>query len=126
MGVNILLRNGIKTIIVTKEISRITKKWATDMNITEIIGGAIRKEIILSKIEKKYKVSSDEIAFIGDDVNDIELLQKVGFSATPADGADETKKVVDYICEKSGGKAAFRETADLILKIQNPKKTNWY
>ena len=50
MGVNILLRNSIKTIIVTKENSKITKKWAKDMNVTKVISGSIKKEAELSKI----------------------------------------------------------------------------
>ena len=57
MGVNLLLRNGIKTIIVTKENSKITKKWAKEMNITKIISGSLKKENELPKICKKFNVS---------------------------------------------------------------------
>ena len=85
MGINILLRNGIKTIIVTKENSKITKKWAKEMNITKVISNAIKKEDNLPKICKEFSVSKKEIAYIGDDVNDFNLLQIVGFSAVPND-----------------------------------------
>ena len=60
MGVNILLRNGIKTIIVTKENSKITKKWAKEMNVTKVISGSIKKEAELSKICQEFNVSKKE------------------------------------------------------------------
>ena len=115
MGVNILLRNNIKTIILTKEKSMITKKWAKDMNISQVYGGFIKKEKALTQICKKYKVSLKEIAFIGDDVNDLEVFKKVAFSAVPNDAVVQVKKIADYICKASGGKGCFREISDLIL-----------
>ena len=115
MGVNILLRNNIRTIILTKEKSMITKKWAKDMNISQVYSGFTKKELALTQICKKYKVSLKEIAFIGDDVNDLEVLKKVAFSAVPNDAVVQVKKIADYICKASGGKGCFREISDLIL-----------
>lgn len=115
MGINILLRNNIKTIILTKEKSLITKKWAKDMNVFKVYSGSIKKEQVLIKICKKYKINLDEIAYIGDDVNDVEVLKKVGFAAVPNDAVFEAKKISDYICEFSGGEGCFREFSDLIL-----------
>ena len=115
MGVNILLRNNIKTIILTKEKSMITKKWAKDMNISQVYSGFTKKELALTQICKKYKVSLKEIAFIGDDTNDLEALKKVAFSAVPNDAVVQVKKIADYICKASGGKGCFREISDLIL-----------
>ena len=115
MGVNLLLRNGIKTIIVTKENSKIIKKWAREMNITKIISGSLKKENELSKICKKFNVSENEVAYIGDDINDLGLLEKVGFSAVPNDASNMIKKHVDYVCSKDGGRGAFREISDLII-----------
>jgi len=126
MGVNLLLRNDIESAIVTKEKSSITKKWATEMNISKIYSGVIFKEKILSKICIDFKVNPNEIAYIGDDVNDIELLKKVGFSACPKDGSSITKKSVDYICKMGGGRGSFREIADLILSTKFPSKNKWY
>ena len=81
----------------------------------QLYDGVQKKEKILVEICKKYKVSSNEISYIGDDVNDIELLKKVGFSATPKDGIIQVQNIVDYVCKKNGGEGAFREIADLIL-----------
>ena len=126
MGINILLRNGIKTIIITKENSKITKKWAKDMNVSKVISGSLKKESELPKICKALKVSPSQIAYIGDDVNDINLLKKVGFSATTNDADNMIKEHVDYVCSKDGGKGAFREISDMIFKENFSNKKNPY
>jgi YrbI family 3-deoxy-D-manno-octulosonate 8-phosphate phosphatase len=126
MGVNILLRNKIKTIIITKENSKITKKWAKDMNISKVVSGSLKKENELLKICKKFEVSKNEVAYIGDDVNDLKLLENVGFSATPNDASEMIKKHVDYVCLKNGGDGAFREISDIILQERFPHKKNFY
>jgi len=126
MGVNLLLRNEIKTVIITKEISKIVNFWAKEMNISKVYSGIKIKENELEKICKHYKILPSEIAFIGDDVNDLELMKKVGFSATPFDGILQAKKIANYVCKASGGNGALREIADLILKEKFPDKIKWY
>lgn len=118
MGVTLLRKNKISTIIVTKEKNDIIKQWSKRMKIKKLYDGINNKEKILDSIYKKFKVSPNQIAYIGDDINDLELLSKVGFSAAPLDGIDEVKKICDYVCQKKSGKAAFRELADMILLIQ--------
>lgn len=126
MGVNILLRNKIKTVIVTKENSKIVKKWAKEMNIVKVYNNAIKKEEILKKIQKDFNVTASEVAYIGDDVNDIELLKKVGVSATPNDVSQNIKKNTIFLCKKDGGEGAFREFSDVILSNKFLNKTKWY
>jgi|TARA_B110000495_G_scaffold199785_1_gene213836 3-deoxy-D-manno-octulosonate 8-phosphate phosphatase (KDO 8-P phosphatase) len=126
MGINILLRNGIQTAIITKENSKIVKKWAKEMNVSKTYSGIRIKEKELEKICKYYKVLPSEIAFIGDDVNDIELMKKIGFSVTPSDGILQAKEIVNYVCTAAGGNGALREMIDLILKEKFANKTKWY
>jgi len=126
MGINLLLRKGIKTMIVTKENSKIVKKWSKDMNISNLFTNTKRKELVLSEIFKKLKITKNEIAFIGDDINDLKLLKNVGFSATPNDGIEQAKLIVDYVCRAKGGEGAFRELVDLILVSKFGKKINEY
>ena len=122
MGINLLLKNGIKTIIVTKENSKITKRWAKDMNISKVISGSQNKENELSKICKKFDVSKSEVAYIGDDVNDLNLLMKVGFSAVPNDADESIKNCVDYVCTKMGGTGALREISNMIIFSKSERK----
>ena len=126
MGVTLLRKNNIPTVIVTKEKTLMVRRWATKMKIKKVYDGVRHKELIIDKIHNEFDVLPDEMAYIGDDVNDLELMKRVGFSATPNNGIDEAKKTADYICTLKGGEGAVREIADLILKIKFPKKTKWY
>lgn len=115
MGVTLLRNKGIHTIIVTKENTLIVKQWAKNMKIEKLLDGILQKELILEQICNEYRITPKQIVFIGDDVNDIELMKKVGFSASPNDASEQTKLVCNYICRNNGGHGAFRELADLIL-----------
>tara|TARA_Y100001949_G_scaffold173936_2_gene180428 strand:+ start:255 stop:773 length:519 start_codon:yes stop_codon:yes gene_type:complete len=126
MGINLLLRNGIKTAIVTKEKSKITSRWAKEMNVTKIYSGVIKKEEKIKKICTDFKVKPSEIAYIGDDINDIGLLKLVGLSATPNDGNFQVKKIVDYVCKRNSGAGVLREIADNILLTKIPKDRYCY
>ena len=115
MGVTLLRRRSIPTILVTKEKTEMVRQWARKMRIKKLYEGVIQKDLILGQICKVFKVNVNEIAFVGDDVNDVELLKKVGLSAAPNDAIKEAKEVCHYICKAKGGDGAFREIADLIL-----------
>ncbi len=121
MGVNLLKRNGIPTIIITKEKNIVTKKWADNMNIKKLYQGILQKQDILEKICKEYEIKSNEVAYIGDDINDIDLLKCVGLSVAPSDASPEAIKICNYTCTHNSGNGAFRELADLILLTQNNK-----
>ena len=121
MGVTLLRKNNIPTIIVTKEKNEIIKQWSNKMKIDKLLMGILNKETILEKICKNYDVQASEICYIGDDINDLGLLKLVGFSVTPSDGIIEAQKICDYICKNSGGNGVFREVANMILSSQKVK-----
>ena len=114
-----LMQHDIKTILITQEKSKIVKVRDKKIKASDVFIGISKKELLLPKICKKYKVSKSEIAYIGDDLNDYEIMKKVGFSATPADGMKKIKLISDYICKTKGGNGAFREFSDLILNQKN-------
>ena len=126
MGVTLLRKNHILTVIITKEKNKIVKRWAAKMKIKRVYDGILNKELIIHNVCKNFKVSADEIAYIGDDVNDLQLMKRVGFSATPKDGIKQAKQIADYICKSKGGEGVVREIADLILSNKFPDKKNWY
>lgn len=78
------------------------------------VGGSNKMEV-LNQWLTELNLSYNEIAYIGDDINDIPLLEKVGFSACPNDAINECKNIVDYVCEKKGGDGCVREFVELIL-----------
>ena len=114
MGISLLRKNDIPTIIVTKEKTKMVKHWSKKMNV-KLFDGVLHKEDILEKICVQYDVSPSEIAYIGDDVNDIDLLKLVGLGVVPKDGNPIAKKSSNYISKTIGGKGVFREIAELIL-----------
>ena len=126
MAVSILKKNTIPTVIITKERNQIVKKWSSKMNIDKLFDGVKNKEEVIPKLCKLYSLSENNIAYIGDDVNDLEILKRAGFSATPKDGNLEVKKIVDYICKNRGGEGVLREICDLIISIKFGKKRKLY
>ena len=114
----LLLEKNIPTILISGENSKIVIARAKKIHAAEAIIRIKNKEILLPKLCKKYNVKNSEIAYIGDDLNDFKIMEKVGFSVTPNDGIEKIKKIADYICKKNGGEGAFREMADLILQYK--------
>ena len=119
MGVTILRKIPIPTIIITKEKTKMVRMLAKKMNIAHLYDGVLNKVKILDKISEKFDVLPSEICYIGDDINDLELLTKVGFSACPKDAVIQVRKSVDYICKSKGGDGVLREIADLIVSKQS-------
>ena len=126
MAVSILKKNTIPTVIITKERNQIVKKWSSKMNIDKLFDGVKNKEEIVSKLCKSYGLSENNIAYIGDDVNDLEILKRIGFSVTPKDGNTEVKKIVDYRCKRCGGEGVLREICDLVTSVKFGKKRKLY
>jgi len=116
MGVERLRKHaGIETIIITGEKSGSVKARAEKLNIKEYYLGVKHKTEILPEVLKKNNITPENIAFIGDDVNDLAIMKQVGFKATPSDGMDFIKDIADYVCENRSGNGAFRELAELII-----------
>ncbi len=106
---------GIETGIITGERSPSVVTRAAKLKITELHLGASNKPVVLADILLRLNLTAEEIAFIGDDVNDLLVLQTVGLAACPADAVPEVKHAVHYRCEVAGGAGCFRELAELII-----------
>ncbi|MBC7922425.1 MAG: HAD-IIIA family hydrolase [Ferruginibacter sp.] len=115
MGVERLRNHRIETGIVTGETSPSVAKRAEKLRITELHLGVKDKATKLQEIMLRKHLRAEEIAFIGDDTNDLEALQRVGLSACPADATIFAKQICDYICATNGGHGCFRELAELII-----------
>lgn len=111
----ILPLHGILPIIITGRKSSIVKKRAKELGITSIFQGVSDKSSTLKTIQKQYGVSYDEMAYIGDDINDLPIISNVAITACPADAADEIKNAVKYLCSKKGGEGAVREFIEYII-----------
>lgn len=118
MGIKLLQRAGLITAIVTQERTRLVARRAEKLAIPELHQGVMDKLSVIREMAIRHGISLQQIAYIGDDVNDIEALKAVGVSAAPADGLPQVLEVVDYVCQKKGGEGAVRELAELILQTR--------
>ena len=119
LGVSLLRRAGLRTILITAKGSKTIKPRAKDMRVEEYYEDVFPKTKVLDKILLKHKVAKDEICFIGDDLVDLSIMKAVGFPVAVANASDDIKAVASYITQKTGGRGAVREVAELILKTQD-------
>jgi YrbI family 3-deoxy-D-manno-octulosonate 8-phosphate phosphatase len=115
MGVSLLQNYGIKVAFITGEALKIAKARAKKLKVKDVYLFARDKLKTLEGFAKKYGLSLKEVAYIGDDLNDIECLKNAGISFAPADANPEAKKFATYGLKKKGGEGAVREVADLII-----------
>ncbi|MEM6724816.1 MAG: HAD-IIIA family hydrolase [Bacteroidota bacterium] len=108
----------VETGIMTGERSPSVAKRAEKLNIKELHLGIKNKIQKLNEVMERLQLGPEQIAYIGDDVNDLEVMKHVGLTATPNDGMKMVKAVADYICENKGGNGAFREFAELIIECK--------
>jgi len=118
MGVVLLRKVGIKTGIISTDGSEIIKKRAERLKMDFVYTGTWEKELKMNEICEVMNISKEEVAFIGDDVNDIGIINEAGLTACPADAVPEIKNMVDLVLEKKGGEGVFRELTELILDAQ--------
>ncbi len=121
MGVRRLRASGIKCGIISTDTSEIIIKRAERSQMDFVFTGIWEKGEKLKEFCESESVSLSETAFIGDDVNDLGIIDIAGFTACPSDAEDVIKEKVDYICKRSGGKGVFREFAELILSHKDDK-----
>jgi len=106
---------SVETGIITGENSASVVKRAEKLGIVEMHLNAGHKASVINSIMGKRSLAPEQVAYIGDDTNDIEALSIAGFSACPADAVSAVREIVDYVCENAGGHGAFRECAELII-----------
>ena len=119
MAVELLLQKNIKTIIITREKSKIVISRAKKIKVFKVYSGVKQKDKILNQICTKFKVTPDETTFIGDDVNDEKIMKLVGLSFAPSDATQTIKNIADIITNAKGGQGVLREVTDKILLSQS-------
>ena len=118
MAVALLKEKGIIVVILTGENSDVVIARTEKLQIDEVYVDEHEKLKRLIYLTKKYDITMDEVAYIGDDVNDLEVLKVVGFSALAGNSPIQDQFTPDYVTTRHGGNGAFREFADIILNAQ--------
>lgn len=115
MAVERLRAVGVEVGIITGENSPSVVRRAEKLKIELLVLGCKDKSAKLDKIMAQHGYAEGEIAYIGDDVNDMEIMQRVALPAAPADALPQICEIARYLCSKPGGHGAFREFAELII-----------
>ena len=119
MGIQLARENGILPVILTKEKSQIVLRRAEKLQVVEVHIGVENKLKIAAEVSSRYNLTFEDAAFVGDDINDISLLQKVRISFCPADAIEKVKMTVRHVCEREGGRGVVREVVDSLLRMDS-------
>ncbi len=116
MGISLLKESGIITGMITSEDVKLNERRAQKLKLDIFVEGSKDKVPAVQKISEEWQIPLENIAYIGDDVNDIDVIRMVGFGCCPADAVQSVKEVSNYITQAKGGAGVIREVADLILE----------
>jgi len=107
---------GIEFGIITGRKSELVEIRSNELKIKYLYQGISEKTVILKEIMQKTELKKEEIAYMGDDLNDILIMKQSGLTGAPKDAADEVIQIADFVSEKNGGSGAVREFVEYILK----------
>lgn len=117
---------GIEPVIITGRTSEIVAQRCSELKIFELHQGIDNKSFKLREICQKYQVDLSQVAYIGDDLNDLPCMNICGFSACTSDAMKQVKGKVDYVCEAKGGDGAVREFVDFLITKLDKDECNEY
>ena len=118
MGIELWHRAGLQSGIISGRNSTAVTRRAQGLGMAFLVQGVVEKVQAFTETMAQAGLTNDQVAFIGDDLNDIPLLLRSGLGFAVADAASETRKLADYVTKLAGGYGAVREVIELILKAQ--------
>ena len=119
LGLKLLQEKGIIVAVISARKSSIVEFRMKELGIRFLYQGVEDKYSLVDGLTSQFMLCWDNVAYVGDDLTDIPVLEKVGFSACPSDAVDDVITKCHYTTQQPGGKGAVREVADLILKSRN-------
>lgn len=117
---------SIEPVIITGRSSEIVSQRSRELKIIELHQGIDNKSFKLREICQKHQVDLSQVAYIGDDLNDLPCMNICGFSACPSDAMRQVKDHVDYVCKAKGGEGAVREFIDYLITKQEKEECKEY
>ncbi len=119
MGIVLARKAGIRVVFLSGRYSKTLISRAKELGVEDVYHNASDKVSVLEELMKKHSLRKEETAYIGDDINDMPVLKKVGFPCVVNDAVEEVKSVAKYTGKLNGGKGAVREIIDMILKADD-------
>ena len=111
-------RAGLSVGLLSARLADATSIRATQLGITTVVQGAADKLAGYEQILREAGLADDEVAYMGDDLQDLPVLRRAGFSAAPADAAPEVRAAVRWVSASGGGRGAVRECVEHVLRAQ--------
>ena len=111
-------RVGLKSAIISGRKSRLLKRRAKEMRVDFLAQGQLIKLPVYKKVLKKFRVTDEQVCVIGDDLMELSMARRAGFTVAVPHAAEEIKNVSHYVTQREGGRGAVREAVDLILKAK--------
>ena len=109
---------GLMTGVISGRVSPATEERAKQCNMTYVYQGHIEKIPIVEEILKQSGIAASQVAYMGDDLTDVVVMNRVGLSIAPANARPEVKRSVQHVTQNAGGHGAVREVCELLLKAQ--------
>jgi 3-deoxy-D-manno-octulosonate 8-phosphate phosphatase (KDO 8-P phosphatase) len=116
LSLMLLRRHGVELAILSGREDAATARRAEDLGIRHVLQGLKKKLPAATSLAKKLGLSLDQVAFMGDDINDVALIGAVGLGCAPADGCHEALEAARFVAPHGGGQGAVRDLAELLLK----------
>lgn len=120
MGIKLLLQGGIEVALITTSVSSSVQYRARKLGIPHVFLGAEDKLSVLKELCEQLKVELEQVAYVGDDINDVPVMEEVGCPLTVADAMEGNLACAIYISSRVGGSGAVREICELIIATQGP------
>lgn len=118
LGIRIAINSGLEIAWVTGNVTAAVSERARTLGIEDVYQGARYKTDALRDVAKRYNLAMAEIAFIGDDLNDLPAFEEAGFCFAVANAVQELRDRADYVTQRKGGHGAVREAIEAILKAR--------
>lgn len=117
-GMKVLMAAGLKVGVITGGNSVSVNKRVNQLGLDFCYAGNEDKREAFNDVMKRYNVAAEEVLYMGDELFDLPLLRKAGFSATVPNTSDEVKEMVDYVTHRKSGEGCAREVIDLVRYAQ--------
>lgn len=121
-ALQLAIKKGYKIGIISGGKSEALKKRLEYLGIRDIYMSVPNKLLVYNQVLNEWKLESEQVVYVGDDMPDYAVMKKSGIAVAPADAASDILKIADYVAKAKGGEGVAREIIELVLKAQN----QWY
>lgn len=118
LGISVARHAGLRFAIVTGRSGTPVERRALELRIEHVVTRCRNKAVALEELAEAESLTTEQVAFIGDDWNDLHAIRIAGLSAAPADAAREVREAADVVCDAAGGRGAIRQFLEWLLEIQ--------